>query len=49
MPRHTRLALRNGVYYHRAAVPKDIVQTYGKREESISLRTKDPKEALRKI
>lgn len=41
MPGHTRLYRRGATYYHRAAVPKDIVETYGKREETFSLHTKD--------
>jgi len=46
---HTRLYRRGAVYYHRAVVPADIVETYGKREELISLKTKDHAEALRKV
>lgn len=46
---HTRLYRRGAVYYHRAVVPADIVGTYGKREELISLRTKDRAEALRRV
>ncbi|MCF6198027.1 MAG: hypothetical protein L3J67_01280 [Hyphomicrobiaceae bacterium] len=49
MPKHTRLSCRNGTYYHRAKVPTDIAGTYGKREELISLRTKNIVEALRLI
>lgn len=49
MPGHTRLYRRGATYYHRAAVPKDIVDTYGKREETFSLRTKDRDEALKKV
>lgn len=49
MSGHTRLYRRGAVYYHRAVVPADIVETYGKREELISLRTKDHAEALRKV
>ncbi|WP_187306585.1 site-specific integrase [Roseibium aggregatum] len=49
MSGHTRLYRRGAVYYHRAVVPADIVETYGKREELISLRTKDRAEALRKV
>ena len=49
MPGHTRLYRRGAVYYHRAAVPQDIVETYGKREETFSLRTKDRSEALRRV
>lgn len=46
---HTRLYRRGAVYYHRAVVPADIVESYGKREELISLRTKDRAEALRRV
>lgn len=41
MPGHTRLYRRNATYYHRCAVPEDIRGTYGKREETFSLKTKD--------
>lgn len=46
MSGHTRLYRRDSTYYHRAAVPKDIVAPYGKIEEKFSLRTKDYTEAL---
>lgn len=46
---HTRLYRRGAVYYHRAVVSADIVDTYGKREELISLRTKDRGEAFRRL
>ena len=46
---HTRLYRRGAVYYHRAAVPTDIAETYGKREETFSLKTKDHREALHKV
>lgn len=49
MSGHTRLYRRGAVYYHRAAVPQDIVATYGKREETFSLRTRDYSEALRRV
>src|SRR6056297_1264105 len=49
MAGHTRLYRRGATYYHRAAVPKDIVETYGKREETFSLRTKDRAEALVRV
>ncbi|WP_146193181.1 DUF6538 domain-containing protein [Maritimibacter sp. 55A14] len=49
MPGHARLYRRGAVYYHRAAVPQDIVETYGKREETFSLQTRDYTEALRKV
>ena len=47
MSGHPRLYRRNGTYYHRAAVPKDIRYTYPKREELKSLGTKDYNEAVR--
>jgi hypothetical protein len=40
---------RGSTYYHRAAVPQDIVATYGKREETTSLRTKDRAQALIRV
>lgn len=49
MPGHTRLYRRGAAYYHRAAVPQDIVATYGKREETFSLKTRDHAEALRRV
>lgn len=49
MPGHTRLYRRGAVYYHRAAVPQDIVATYGKREETFSLKTRDHAEAVRRV
>jgi len=49
MPGHTRLYRRGAVYYHRAAIPVDIVATYPKTEETFSLRTKDAAEALRRV
>lgn len=49
MSGHTRLYRRGAVYYHRAVVPADIVESYGKREELISLRTKDRAEAMRRV
>lgn len=49
MPGHTRLYRRGAVYYHRAAVPQDIIATYGKREETFSLKTRDYAEALRRV
>jgi len=49
MPGHTRLYRRGAVYYHRAAVPVDIRDTYGKREETFSLGTKDHSDAVRLI
>jgi hypothetical protein len=49
MPGHTRLHRRGSTYYHRAVVPKDIADTYPKREETFSLGTKDHAEALRLV
>ncbi|SLN74311.1 hypothetical protein ROA7450_04213 [Roseovarius albus] len=43
MPGHTRLYRRGATYYHRAAVPVDIIATYPKSEETFSLRTKSYK------
>lgn len=37
----------NGVYYYVKRVPKDLIAKIGKERYSISLRTKDPKEAKR--
>jgi hypothetical protein len=49
MPKHPRLLRRGATYYHRAAVPTDIAETYGKREETFSLKTTDHREALRLV
>ena len=49
MSGHPRLYRRNATYYHRAAVPVDIQQTYGKAEEKFSLGTKDYREALKLV
>ena len=49
MPGHTRLYRRGAVYYHRAVVPQDIVATYGKPEETFSLKTRDYSEAVRRV
>ena len=49
VPGHTRLYRRWAVYYHRAVVPVDIRETYGKREELISLKTRDYREAVKKL
>ena len=46
---HTRLARRGAVYYHRAAVPQDIRDSYPKAEETFSLKTRDRAEALRLV
>ncbi|UWQ99038.1 site-specific integrase [Rhodobacteraceae bacterium S2214] len=49
MAGHTRLYRRGAVYYHRAAIPNDIKETYPKAEEVFSLKTKDHAEALQKV
>lgn len=46
MPKHPRLMKRGNTYWHRASIPADIRSTYPKTEETFSLRTKEPKEAL---
>ena len=49
MPGHPRLYRRGSTYYHRSAVPKDIAESYGKVEETFSLRTKNRAEALIRV
>ncbi|EPY01623.1 site-specific integrase [Magnetospirillum fulvum] len=49
MPGHPRLYRRGAVYWHRAAVPVDIADTYPKTEETFSLRTKDHRDALKLV
>lgn len=49
MPGHPRLHLRGTTYYHRAAIPKDIKDTYPKVEEKKSLGTSDFAEAKRRV
>lgn len=49
MPGHPRLYRRGAVYYHRAAIPLDIADTYPKTEETFSLRTTDHREAVRRV
>lgn len=46
---HPRLYRRGGRYYHRAAIPQDIRETYPKSEETFSLSTSDYQEALRRV
>jgi integrase len=46
---HPRLYRRGTKYYHRAAIPVDIADTYPKSEETSSLKTSDYKEALRLV
>jgi hypothetical protein len=50
MAKHPWLVQRNGVYYVRAPVPKNLVASLnGKREITYSLKTKDRKIADRRI
>lgn len=49
MPGHPRLYRRGATFYHRAAIPTDIKGTYPKAEETFSLRTKDYREAVRRV
>jgi integrase len=49
MPGHPRLYRRGATYYHRAAIPVDIKDSYPKAEETFSLRTKDYQEAVRRV
>jgi len=49
MPGHPRLYRRGAVYYHRAAIPVDIADTYPKTEETFSLKTKDHREAVKRV
>ena len=49
MSGHPRLYRRNATYYHRAAIPVDIKDTYPKTEETFSLKTKDYREALKRV
>jgi hypothetical protein len=49
MPKHPRLTKRGLTFWHRAAIPADIKVTYPKSEETFSLRTKDPREALVRV
>jgi integrase len=46
---HPRLSRRGATYYHRAAIPVDIVGTYPKSEETFSLRTKNREEAVKLV
>lgn len=47
MPGHPRLYRRGATYYHRAAIPVDIKDSYPKAEETFSLKTKDYHEAVK--
>lgn len=46
---HPRLYRRGARYYHRAAIPQDIKDTYPKSEETFSLGTSDYQEAVRRV
>jgi len=46
MHRHTRLYRRGATYYHRAAIPSAIKNTYPKSEETFSLKANNYDEAL---
>ena len=46
MLKHPRLMRRGNTFWHRAAIPADIKTTYPTAEETFTLRTKDPREAL---
>jgi hypothetical protein len=49
MPGHPRLYRRGATYYHRAAIPVDIADTYPKTEETFSLKTRDYRDALKLV
>ncbi len=49
MSGHPRLYRRGATYYHRAAIPVDIQDTYPKSAETFSLKTKDFQEALKQV
>ena len=49
MSGYPRLYRRGATYYHRAAVPVDIKDSYPKTEEVSSLKTKDRVEAMRLV
>ena len=49
VPGRTNLFRRGAVYYHRCKVPTDIVETYGRREVTYSLKTTDLTEAVRRV
>ncbi|MGI9294372.1 MAG: DUF6538 domain-containing protein [Pseudomonadales bacterium] len=46
---HPWLTRRKSVFYVRAPVPKDIIETFGRREVTYSLRTKDLNEARARL
>jgi len=46
---HPRLYRRGARYYHRAAIPLDIQDSYPKAEETFSLKTSDYQDALRLV
>lgn len=46
---HTRLYRRGVTDYHRCAVPTNTRKSYGKREETFTLKTKDYGAALKRV
>ncbi|MGV8865068.1 MAG: DUF6538 domain-containing protein [Pseudomonas sp.] len=46
MPKYPRLIKRGNTFWHRAVTPVDIRSSYPKTEETFSLGTKDPREAI---
>lgn len=46
---HANFFHRGATHHHRCKVPADIVATYGRREETFSLETKDLNEAVRRV
>lgn len=49
MSKPQKLIKRNGVYYFRTRVPLELVDVIGRKEIKISLETRDPQEARRKL
>lgn len=44
----THLVIRKGTYWFRRRIPQQLIESYGKKEITFSLDTKDPKEAKRR-
>lgn len=49
LPKLNNLLIRNGHYYFRVKVPKDLLASIGKKEIKVSLKTKDPREIKSKL
>lgn len=49
MSGHTNLFRRGAVYYYRSRVPNDLLKALGKSEVKFSLKTKDHKEAIKRV